>query len=167
MAEPFIGEIRLFGFNFPPRNYAFCNGQTLSISQNTALFALLGTTYGGNGVTTFQLPNLQGRVVISQASGFALGQAAGEQAHTLIMGEMPAHTHTVSCLSTLAGGVSTPVNNYWAKENNGDAPYATTAASPATMNDPSTVGGQPHSNLQPYLVVSFCIALNGVFPSRN
>jgi len=113
------------------------------------------------------LPNLQGRVAISQASGFALGQVGGEQAHTLIMGEMPAHTHTVSCLGTMAGGVSTPVNNYWCRENNGDAPYAPTAASPATMNDPSMVGGQPHSNLQPYLVVSFCIALNGVYPSRN
>jgi microcystin-dependent protein len=177
MAEPFLGEIRAFGFTFAPRGWAMCNGQTLAIAQNQALFSLLGTTYGGNGVTTFQLPNLQGRVAVSFGQGlglsnYSLGQTGGEAAHSLTTQEMPSHNHVFACKSTTdnSGTPTSPVNNSWAKENNGDAPYRQTIDTPVSMG-PSTIanagGGQPHTNLQPYLVLNFCIALLGVFPSRN
>jgi microcystin-dependent protein len=177
MAEPFLGEIRLFSLNFAPKGWAMCNGQTLPINQNQALFALLGTTYGGNGTSTFQLPNLQGRVPVGFGDGiglspYNLGQVGGEINHTLTLNEIPSHGHTYHCKSTVDNSPTptSPVGNYWARENNGDAPYSSTGASLSNMH-PSAVGnaggGQPHSNQQPYLVINFCIALSGVFPSRN
>jgi microcystin-dependent protein len=177
MAEPFVGEIRLFGFQFAPLNWAMCNGQLMAISQNEMLFALLGTTYGGDGIQTFQLPNLQGRAALSFGQGpglsnYNLGQPGGEENHTLLVSEIPAHTHTVGCKSTpdTSTTPTSPVSNFWAKENNGDAPYRTTASGLANMH-PSAIanvgGSLPHNNMQPFLVVNFCIALFGIFPSRN
>ena len=172
MSEPFIGEIRIVGFNFPPKGWALCNGQILPINQNQALFSVLGTTYGGNGQTTFALPNLQGRVPVHVGNGggqtIDLGEVGGETAHTLITGEMPAHTHT------LQGAVAPQDNN---RSLSGNLLGSSSAASwyspgPATLTlNPATVGpsggGQPHNNMQPYLALNFVIALVGVFPSRN
>jgi microcystin-dependent protein len=168
MASPFLGQIQIFGFNFAPRGWAFCNGQLLSISQNTALFSLLGTTYGGNGQTTFALPNLQGRVPMHVGQGPGLtnrtqGEVAGTETHTLNANEMPVHTHTARASSGDASD-TTPVGNVLA----GGGAYA--AAPNQAMNALAitTAGGsQPHNNLQPYLVLNFCIALQGIFPSRN
>jgi len=181
MSNPFLGEIRLFAFNFPPRGWALCNGQLLSISQNTALFALLGTTYGGNGQTTFALPNLQSRVPIHQGQGpglspYVMGQTAGEENHTLISTEMPQHLHQVSpACSAEDANQAAAKNNFPASPavSVGGAPVNayTNAASPNTFmgstNSSIAGGSQPHNNVQPYLVVSFCIALVGIFPSRN
>ncbi len=153
-----------------------CNGQTLAISQNTALFSLLGTFYGGNGVSTFQLPDLQGRLAVGMGQGlglqnYTIAQRGGEESHALTIQEMPQHNHLVACSSNIdnSAAPTSPVGNFWARENNGDAPYA---PSSGTLNmDASAVGsigsGQPHSNLQPCLVVNCCIALQGIFPSRN
>lgn len=171
MSEPFIGEIRMAGFNFAPRNWAFCNGQLLSINQNTALFSLLGTTYGGDGQTTFALPNLQGRVPMHQGQGSGLtprtmGELAGQEAVTLISTQMPAHNHLVNVFND-DGTAKTPVNSFPAAAT---APIYSATAGGGTMNPQalSVAGGsQPHNNIQPYLVVNFIIALNGIFPSRN
>jgi microcystin-dependent protein len=176
MAEPFLSEIRIFSFNFPPRGWALCNGQLLPINQNQALFSLLGTTYGGNGQTNFALPNLRGRVPIHVGAGHTLGEAAGEEAHTVTISELPTHTHLSSGnIAKISADPNTPVNatqgvptgNYWA--NSGKLVYSTSppdsAMSPATV---SNVGGsQAHSNMSPFLVLSFCIALVGIFPSQN
>jgi microcystin-dependent protein len=167
MATAYIGEVRLMSFGFPPRGWALCNGQLMSIQQNAALFAILGTTYGGDGVRTFALPNLQGRVPVHAGPGFDLGQAAGEGAHTLITSEIPSHTHTMT-------GVGTPAANQRGIAGNmPGAPsfdfynpqVALAAMDPTAVTQNS--GGQPHDNMQPYLVVSFCIALIGIFPSHN
>jgi microcystin-dependent protein len=171
MSDPFIAEIRIFSFNFPPKGWAFCNGQVLPISQNQALFSLLGTTYGGNGQTTFALPDLQGRVPLHTGTlrgggSFPLGQRAGEAAHTLTVGEMPAHTHTAVASSNPADQTS-PANNYWAVSQS----YTAFAGSPNEAMAPQAVGatggGQPYPNLSPYLVLTFCIALVGIFPPRD
>jgi microcystin-dependent protein len=165
MAEPFLSEIRIFSFNFAPKGWAFCNGQILPINQNSALFALLGTTYGGDGVQNFALPNLQGKVPIHEGIGFTLGQMAGEQSHTLTPAEMPQHTHQAIASSNAASqGAAT--NNFWA---NGNQPaYASTANSQMAGGAVSTVGGgQAHDNMAPYLVLNFCIALQGIFPSQS
>ena len=165
MSEPFLAEIKIVSFNFAPRGWAFCNGQLLPINQNQALFSLLGTTYGGDGRTTFALPNLQGRMPIHVGGGFTLGQAAGEQAHTLSMSEMPAHAHA-AIGSSNAGSTPDPTNAYWAAtaasaySNNPDTPMAPQALANAG-------GSQPHGNMSPYLVLNFVIALQGIFPSRN
>lgn len=166
MSEPFLGEVRMFGFNFPPQGWALCNGQLLPINQNQALFAILGTNYGGNGVTTFALPDLRGRVPVHQGNGVNYGQSAGEENHTLTSSEMPAHIHQVSA-STTDASESTPGGNIWgaAPEN----PYSTGTAN-TVMNAASmgvAGGSQPHSNMQPYLTLNYCIALVGIFPSRN
>jgi microcystin-dependent protein len=172
MAEPFLSEIKIFTFGFPPRGWALCNGQTLPINQNQALFSLLGTTYGGDGRVNFQLPNLQGQVAISSGQGFVLGEAGGEVAHTLTINEIPQHSHPVNCKGSVDASLTptSPVGEVWTKENNGDAPYNSAPGSLSTMH-PTAVGNtgqsQPHSNMQPYLVLSFCIALQGIFPSRN
>jgi microcystin-dependent protein len=152
-------------FNYPPKGWAFCNGQFLPINQNQALFALLGTTYGGNGQTTFALPNLRGKVPIHMGNGHTLGEASGEENHTLSISEMPAHTHLLSASPSNAGN-PIPTNNYLAAANNQYAPPADlTTMHPSSITN---VGGsQPHLNMQPYLVLSFCIALQGIFPSRN
>ena len=168
MSEPFLSEIKIMAFGFPPKGWALCNGQFLPINQNQALFALLGTTYGGNGQTTFALPNLRGRVPIHMGSGHTLGEAAGQTAHTVTISEMPQHIHQ---LNGTTSGVSTIValGNLLGAAAATDPLYAdvkelTTLAPDSVSN----VGGsQPHENMQPYLTLNFCIALQGIFPSRN
>lgn len=165
MGTPFLAEIRLVGFNFAPKGWALCNGQLLPINQNQALFSLLGTMYGGNGQTNFALPDLRGRTPIHMGAGFTQGESAGEEVHTLIVSEMPAHNHLVSASS---GGPNqgSPTGNEWAALNSG---YSTNA--PDGVMGPSAVssagGSQPHTNVQPYLVLNYVIALSGIFPSRN
>ncbi|HYG57717.1 MAG TPA: tail fiber protein [Symbiobacteriaceae bacterium] len=165
MAEPFLGEIRLMSFNFPPKGWALCNGQFLPINQNQALFSLLGTTYGGNGQTTFALPNLRGRAPMHMGDGLTLGQAGGETAHTVTVNEMPQHGHSVQASGNEATA-SRPRNATWAAST--ALPYSgqiNQAMNPATVT--SVGGSQPHNNMQPYLTISFCIALQGIFPSQN
>ena len=164
--NPFLGEIRVFSFNFAPRGWAFCNGQTLPINQNQALFALMGTMYGGNGVTTFNLPNLQSKVPIHVGAGHTQGEVGGQHAHTLTMQEMPRHTHVLQA-SSATGNSPTVSGNVYAA--NASALYhPPTSLTPMGSTSVTTVGqGQSHINDQPYLVLNFCIALVGVFPSRN
>jgi microcystin-dependent protein len=165
MSTPFIGEVRIFGFNFSPKGWAKCDGQLLPIMQNQALYALLGTTYGGNGQTTFALPDLRGRAQMHVGSQYSLGQRAGEENHTLTINELPAHSHPAAASSdnaatqNPAGGVLAGAANLYGG--------ATTlqALIPATVSPQG--GGQAHPNMQPYLVVNICIALQGLFPSRN
>jgi microcystin-dependent protein len=160
MSEPFLGEIRTFGFNFAPQGWAMCNGQTMSISQNTALFSLLGTTYGGDGITTFALPNLQGRVGIHMSSFHPQGEVAGQEAHTLTSQEMPAHTHAINA------GEDETTNRPAAAFAARGGVYTKT---PNATMAPTGITGSflPHNNMQPYLVLNFCIALEGIFPSRS
>ncbi len=166
MSEPFLAEIRVMSFNFPPKGWAFCNGQLLPINQNQALFSLLGTTYGGDGRVTFALPNLQGSVPIHMGNGHTLGETAGEFGHTLALAELPTHTHGVQASSS-AGNDATPANNLLASPLNLTYRPADNLA-PLDPGSVSTVGGgQAHQNMQPYLTLSFCIALTGIFPSRN
>ena len=170
MAEPFLSEIRIFTFSFPPKGWAFCNGQLLPINLNQALFSLLGTTYGGNGTTTFALPDLRGRVPAHTGSGLILGQALGQEFHTLSTQEMPMHNHLVNAFD---GGVdsnaNTPASAFYARTADASTMYFSGSADSA-MNAAviSNVGGsQPHENRQPFLTLNFCIALQGIFPSRN
>ena len=164
MATPFIGEIKLISFNFPPKGWALCNGQLLPINQNQALFSLLGTVYGGDGRINFALPNLQGRMPVHVGNGIALGQVGGQTAHTLSISEMPAHTHAAVGSSTPAN-LGVPTGNLWATGNAAYNPTPNTSMNPACV---LPVGGsQPHENMSPYLVVFFCIALQGIFPSQN
>jgi microcystin-dependent protein len=175
MSEQYLGEIRMFGFQFAPEGWAMCNGQTLAISQNTALFSLLGTTYGGNGTTTFQLPNLQSRVPIHQGQGtglspYVMGQIQGAENVALSIQQIPSHNHSLNC-NTGGGNAASPQSNFPAVESTGTSlDYNTAATSGATMNPTALSlvgGGQPHTNIQPYLCVNFCIAMQGIFPSRN
>jgi len=165
MSEPFLSEIKLVSFNFAPKGWALCNGQTLPINQNQALFSLLGTTYGGNGQTTFNLPNLQGRVPIHMGA-HTLGEAAGSTNVTVNIQQMPAHIHGAFASSNQNGTQALPTGAFLAPLNNAyNAP-----ASLTTLNQQSvtSVGGsQPHNNMMPYLTLNFCIALQGIFPSRN
>lgn len=173
--EPFLGEIRAFSFPFAPTGWALCNGQTMSITQNQALFSLLGTTYGGDGRSTFMLPNLQGRVGIGQSSSIPLGQAFGEEAHTLTQAETPAHAHPLAAqINGAAGATNIPgggvILGSASASEPGNPPVPIYAAgTPATPMLPlgSAGGGQPHENRMPFLVMSYCIALQGIFPSRN
>jgi microcystin-dependent protein len=180
MSEPFLSEIKLVSFNFPPKGWAFCNGQFLPINQNQPLFALLGTTYGGNGQTTFALPNLRGRTPIHMSNGHTLGEAAGSTSVTLNIQQLPTHIHQLSGRNdivtpddngqnptgkflagaqvALQGGGTGPVQNY--------APPANLVALNAATCT-SVGGSQPHNNMMPYLVLNFIIALQGIFPSRN
>lgn len=166
MAEPFLGEIRLMSFNFAPKGWALCNGASLPINQNQALFSLLGTTYGGNGQTTFALPDLRSRVPIHAGSGFTLGQRGGEETHTLSAAEMPQHLHTLTATSAL-GNVATVANN--ALASSPALPYARPAA--LTTLQSATLanrgGSQAHENMQPFLTLNFSIALQGIFPSQT
>ena len=166
MSEPFLSEIKVVSFNFPPKGWALCNGQFLPINQNQALFALLGTTYGGNGQTTFALPNLRGQVPIHMGNGHTLGETAGSTSATVTQAQMPAHTHPLLASTNSAGTTSDPTNAFLAPVNSGYGPPASlTQLSPQTVTD---VGGsQPHNNMMPYLVLNFIIALQGIFPSRN
>jgi microcystin-dependent protein len=164
MGTPYMSEIRIMTFNFPPKGWALCNGQLISVSQNEALFALLGTTYGGDGVNTFGLPNLQGLVPVHMGTGFSLGQSGGEEAHTITAAEMPAHTHALNA-SPSAGNAASPSNAMFAAET---AYVPAAQLTQAAASAVSSVGAsQPHSNLQPYLTLNFCIALQGIFPTQN
>ena len=165
MAEPFLSEIRIMSFNFAPKGWALCNGQLLPINQNQALFSLLGTTYGGDGRVNFALPDLRARTSIHMGSGHTLGERGGEQAHTLSISELPLHTHTAN-----------------ASKTNGDTPFAANHVLAAALNlytgpsnltsiNPATItpvgGSQAHLNMQPFLTLNFCIALQGIFPSQT
>ncbi|HEU4962730.1 MAG TPA: tail fiber protein [Bacilli bacterium] len=164
MSEPFLGEIRMFANNYAPRGWMLCEGQILNINQYQALYSLLGAVYGGNGVTTFALPDLRGRVPIHVSTTIPLGQKAGEATHTLTQNEMPAHTHQVFASTTTTTEVS-PLNNTWGNQPN---LYSTTPTT--TMNNEaigSSGGSQAHDNMQPYLSTNFAIAVQGIFPSRN
>jgi microcystin-dependent protein len=172
--DPFIGEIMLFAGNFAPRGYMLCQGQILSIAQNSALFAVLGTTYGGDGQTTFALPNLQGRFPMQQGQGPGLsyrnlGEIAGTETVTLNSTQMPAHTHQLTA-STTAGNSDSPSGNLLANNGRG-GPQFTSAGSVNTTMHPQSVGiaggNQPHENMPPYLALNFCIAVSGIFPSRD
>src|SRR5688572_16403795 len=165
MSTPFLAEIKIISWNFAPQGWAFCSGQFLPINQNQALFSLLGTTYGGNGQTTFALPDFRGRAPIHMGAGFTQGQAGGQEFHTITMSEMPAHNHFVNATDT-PGTVNTPQGNFLGNSN--VSPYRTAADTTLNAASISNVGGsQPHENRQPYLVLNFIIALQGVFPSRN
>ena len=165
MSEPFLGEVKIFSFGFAPKGWSLCNGQLLPINQNQALFALLGTTYGGDGRVNFGLPNLQGRVPFHTGSGLSLGQSGGETAHTLNISELPAHTHVPVGNSNSANAAS-PGGNLWASLTGGGyLQTANTAMNPASILP--TGGSQPHDNMSPYLTLNFCIALQGIFPSQN
>jgi microcystin-dependent protein len=167
MAEPFLSEIRVFSFNFAPKGWALCNGQLLPINQNQALFALLGTTYGGNGQTNFALPNLQGKAAIHVGAGHTQGEAAGSTAVTLSQTQMPTHTHFVTG-SALDGNTPVPTTHLLAGTQ--AKVYTDTLTNLTTLHPISvtSVGGsQPHDNMMPYTVLNYCIALQGIFPSQN
>jgi microcystin-dependent protein len=165
LAEPFLSEIRIMSFVFAPKGWALSNGQLMPINQNQALFSLLGTTFGGNGQTNFALPNLQGRAPTHVGNGHVLGENGGEQAHTLATPELPTHTHTFNA-SQANANAPTPGNSMFGTSNN---MYA--AASNLTGVNPGTItntgGSQAHLNMQPFLTLSFCIALQGIFPPHN
>jgi microcystin-dependent protein len=170
MAEPFLSEIRIFSFNFPPKGWAFCNGQLLPINQNQALFALLGTNYGGNGQTNFALPDLRGRVPLHFGDGLILGQRFGEEFHTLNIQEMPTHNHLVNAFGGAPDSNGTsPTGAFYAPAADNSTLYfsgnADSAMAPAVIGN--TGGSQPHENRQPFLTLNFCIALQGIFPSQT
>jgi microcystin-dependent protein len=166
MSTPFLAELKIVSFNFAPKGWALCNGQLLPINQNQALFAILGTTYGGDGRVNFGLPNLQGSTPLHMGNGFLLGQKGGEQSHTLLANEMPQHTHQPMGTGT-QDNANSPSGNLWG--SNGLSSYNTSA--PNASMSPSAIanagGGQPHNNMQPYLVLNIVIALQGIFPSQN
>jgi microcystin-dependent protein len=166
MSQPYIGEIRIVGFNFAPVNWAFCDGQLLAISQNDALFNLIGTTYGGDGVNTFALPNLQSRFPVHVGPGFALAQTSGTETVTLTLSEIPIHTHAP--VGNSGGGTSnSPANNFWADWTGSQYSDQTPGA---LMNEAIlgfTGGSQPHDNMPPYLAINFVISLFGIFPSQT
>lgn len=168
MAEPFLSEIRMVSFNFAPKGWALANGQFLPINQNQALFALLGTTYGGNGQTTFALPDFRGRVPI-HFGAHTLGETGGQESHTVTNQEMPQHIHFVTAIDNNSANNNNPIGNYLSNTLPNNF-YSNSAGSPVVMN-PTTVsntgGSQPHNNMQPYLTINFIIALQGIFPSRN
>jgi microcystin-dependent protein len=179
MSQPYIGEIRAFGFQFAPQNWAFCNGQPMNISDNPALYNVIGTTYGGDGVTTFNMPNLQGRVPMHWGTGpggtTVIGQPLGVTTVTLTQAQTPSHTHTITAQSIPSGGVVERTQvpktvSYLADSSPGGVYLDTTPTfnSPLAPNVLSQVGGsQPHDNMQPYLAVNFCICLYGVYPSQT
>ena len=173
MSDQFVAEIRVFPFNFPPTGWAFCNGQILPISQNTALFSLLGTTYGGDGVSNFALPNLQGNFPINFGQGaglslYDLGETGGAAAVTLLASEIPAHTHNVNCAT--ASNAASPANAVFGGAARGKPPAYAPGPAAVAMSGSAVAaagGNQPHNNLPPFLVLNFCIALQGVFPPRS
>jgi len=175
MSNPFVAEIRIFPFNFPPKGWAFCDGQLQPISQNTALFSLLGTTYGGDGKSTFGLPNLQGNAPLHFGQGpglslYDLGQTGGETTVTLLQSEMPSHSHSVTVNAYSGAGTKVgPQGNVWAAGGGGRSEKMYTTSSNATMGGVVTItgGNLPHNNLMPYLALNFCIALQGIFPPRS
>ena len=168
MAEPFLSEVRIMSFVFAPRGWALCNGQLLPINQNQGLFSLLGTTFGGDGRVNFALPDLRGRTPIHVGGGFTLGERGGEPAHTLTIGELPEHVHTLNGTAAQAT-TNVPANNTILSTSNPQNIYGAAsnfiAMSPQAVGN--TGGSQAHLNLQPFLTLSFCIALQGIFPSPN
>jgi microcystin-dependent protein len=167
MSEPFLSEIKVISWNFPPKGWAFCNGQLLPINQNQALFSLLGTTYGGNGQTNFGLPNLQGRVPIHMGNGFTLGQTAGTSAVTITQQTMAQHQHLLQGTSNSAGNVAVAGGALLATSGNTiySDPANLVACGPTSVTNAG--GSQPHNNMMPTLVLNYIIALQGIFPSRN
>lgn len=167
---PFLSEIQVFAFTFAPRGWSFCNGASLPISQNQALFALLGTTYGGNGTTTFNLPNLQGRVAMGTGNGHTLGETGGQESHTLTTTEMPAHVHVVQADAKLGNANAFNPQSAYPADTSPVLAYSGGSANMVAMS-PAMVGNtglsQPHENRQPFLTLNYCIALQGVFPSQN
>lgn len=173
MADPFVAEIRIFPFNFPPKGWAFCNGQLMPISQNTALFALLGTTYGGDGKSTFALPDLEGNSPMHPGQGQGLsqrflGEMGGAETVTLLQSEMPAHNHVANAVGVVSTTAAPSVQTAIARSVNGSAFAAGGGALQQLAIEalPLAGGGLPHNNLQPYLTLNYCIALQGVFPAR-
>lgn len=175
MADNFLGEIRLFPFNFAPLGWAMCNGQLLSIAQNTALFSLLGTQYGGNGTSNYALPNLQGAVAMNMGQGpglspYDIGQTGGSATVTLLTTEISAHTHNLMCTAT-TGNAASPSGNSFGSALRGKPPgYAAASGVKVNMSASAVAsagGAQPHSNMQPYLTLNYCIALQGIFPARQ
>jgi microcystin-dependent protein len=172
--DPFVAEIRIFPFNFAPTGWAFCDGQLLPLSQNTALFSLLGTTYGGDGKSNFALPNMQGNAPMHPGQGpglslHDLGETGGEQTVTLLQTEIPAHSHSVGAQNVALGGVATPAGNTLSRPASGNL-YNLASPSPVAMSPQAILpagGSGPHNNLQPYLTLNFCIALQGVYPPRT
>jgi microcystin-dependent protein len=171
--DPYLGEIRMFAGNFAPRGWAFCNGSLMPISQNTALFSILGTQFGGDGRTNFALPDLRGRVPMHKGQGPGLsertiGEESGESAVTVQINEMPGHNHVANSVSTQTG--KDPTATVWANSGGGRTGKSVYSANPSVTMNPNAIGvaggSQPHNNLQPYLAVNFIIALEGVFPSR-
>ena len=177
MSDPFVAEIRIVGFNFPPRGWAFCNGQLLPLSQNTALFSLLGTMYGGNGQSNFALPNFQGSAAVSSGQSstgtqYFQGQQGGSQYVTLLQSEIPTHTHTAQAYTGGNADANSPANNTWGKPGVSRQPIANYNPAPGTSPTmaPTALaiagGSLPHNNMSPYLVLNFVIAMQGVFPQR-
>ncbi|MGJ8695238.1 MAG: phage tail protein [Verrucomicrobiaceae bacterium] len=171
MSEPYVGQIQTFGFSFAPAGWALCNGQILSIGQNTALFSLLGTTYGGNGETTFALPDLRGRMPMHYGNGPGLtgrqiGLKSGFETHQLSVGEMPNHFHTRTVTSAV-GDATSPIGAVPATANDGESNYSTATSGLSTVNGNANGGSQAHNNMPPYLAINFSIALVGIFPSQN
>jgi microcystin-dependent protein len=163
MSDPYIGELKLISFNFAPRGWALCNGQLMPINQYQALYSVLGTQYGGDGVTTFALPNMQGRMPIHQGQGFSVGNSGGEATHVLSGNEMPTHNHPALAQSTANTG--SPTGAEWAAST--EATYASTPSGVMAAGAVSNAGGnQPHENRPPYLVLNWAVALEGIFPSR-
>jgi microcystin-dependent protein len=180
MATPFLSMIESFGFNFAPRGWAMCAGQTLSIAQNTALFSLLGTTYGGNGTTTFNLPDLRSRIALSFGQGtglssYPLGAAGGQETHQLVGSEVPGHSHALNATNGQANGTNVPsasmlMGSGYAVETNNPVENIYSNAAPTVAMAASAVGiigGSPHENRMPFLTINYCIALQGIFPSRS
>ena len=169
MGTPYLAEIRATSFAFPPKGWALCNGQLLPINQNQALFSILGTTYGGDGRVNFALPDLRGRVPMHRSATRVLGQASGEESHTLTLGETPAHKHSV-VTSNAAAATASPSGTLPAAVPAGSPPVYAPAQHLVSLNPQAvaaTGGNQPHENRQPYLTINFIIALQGIFPSRN
>ena len=168
MSEPFIGELKCVAFNFPPKGWTLANGQLLPINQNQALFSLFGTTYGGDGRQTFGLPDLRGRIALHRGEGITQGEKAGEYFHTVIMGEMPAHTHFLSAINANANN-NAPNGNYLANTTGNLTIYgpASSLVAMAPSIVPNIGGSQPHENRSPYLVMNWIVALQGIFPSQT
>lgn len=177
MSDPFLGEIRMFAGNFAPRSWAYCNGTLLSVAQNSALFSLLGTTYGGDGRTTFALPDMQGRLPMHQGQGPGLshrqlGSKFGSETVTLNTNQMPNHSHSLNATTDIASS-SNPGNDVLASQNDGDLPYAPKASDPVNLQNmnsqtlTSSGESQGHNNMMPYLAINYIIALQGIYPSRN
>lgn len=166
MSEPFLAEVRMVGFNFAPRGWAFCDGQILPINQNQSLYSLLGTTYGGDGRTSFALPDLRGRTPIHVGEGHRQGQKSGEETHTLSAAEMPNHDHVLQATAN-DGKTPIPIGKVLARTPNAIYRDPTDLKNMNAAGVANVGGGQAHENMQPYLAVNFCIALQGLFPSRN